>query len=228
MRRTVSYVLILLLACSVPASGQLAGVQPVVEVGPTAQNATITAIQSTITAIESVLHSFYMALELEPLTDIAIAADYAETLALLVELVAEGEALMGDAAQAQAQIEALFHLDTPARTLPEFHERITEIKRVSYEARVYAIRVQTLIRTLTNTLSHLANIVSIIGALTGNMAANQSMVQLLAIANQTLATQTAQTAAQHRADVLDRLARGYVVESYRVIEASRWADWPTL
>jgi hypothetical protein len=56
---------------------------------------------------------------------------------------------------------------------------------------------------------------------------SQLQIQLLATANQTLATQTAQAAAYQRAEVLDKLARSIVVESYRIIEAERWNGWPS-
>jgi hypothetical protein len=95
------------------------------------------------------------------------------------------------------------------------------------EARVYAVRVQTLISNITSATTHIVNIVNILGDLTGNMQSNQSQIQLLATANQTLATQTAQAAAYQRVQVLQQAGRTLVSESFNRIEADRWRGWPT-
>jgi hypothetical protein len=143
-------------------------------------------------------------------------------------LIEEGQGLMGDAQQAQAQIEALFQLDTTPRNLQDLNERVGAIKEVLFESRRYAVRVQTLISSINSAVGHIISIVELVGGLIGNMQGNQVNAQLLATANLTLATQAAQAAAYQREQVLDKAARSLVVESYRIIEAGRWADWPSL
>jgi hypothetical protein len=179
MRRRLGYLLVLMIACAVPASSQVlgTGVLPVTEVGPTAMNATITAIESTISAIEDVIQSAYMLLELTPLDDIAIAADFAETMGILAALVEEGMGLMGDAEQAQAQIEALFGLEAPPRNLLDLNERMGEIKMVVFETRRYAIRVQTLISSINSAVGHIIRIMELVGGLVGNMQGNRALHQ---------------------------------------------------
>jgi conjugal transfer/entry exclusion protein len=188
----------------------------------------VTSIQAVITAVEAVAQTANMVLELTPLDEIAIAGDFAETMGVVAALIEEGQGLMGDAQQAQAQIEALFQLDTAPRNLEEFNERVGAIKEVLFESRRYAVRVQTLISSINSAVGHIIRIVELVGGLIGNMQGNQVNAQLLATANLTLATQAAQAAAYQREQVLDKAARSLVVESYRIIEAQRWADWPSL
>jgi conjugal transfer/entry exclusion protein len=188
----------------------------------------VTSVQSVITAVEAVAQTANMILELTPLDDIAIAGDFAQTMGLVAALIEEGQALMGDAQQAQAQIEALFQLDTAPRNLQDLNERVGAIQEVLFESRRYAVRVQTLISSINSAVGHIISIVELVGGLIGNMQGNQVNAQLLATANLTLATQAAQAAASQREQVLNKAARSLVVESYRVIEAQRWADWPSL
>jgi hypothetical protein len=169
-----------------------------------------------------------MLLELEPFTDLAFAADFLDSLEVLQQLVVEGQALMGDAASAQTQIELLFGLEQTPTTMQGLSERLVEVKRVVYEARLYAVRVQTLISTLTSALHHLTRIVELIEVLNGNRQGNQAIVSSLAVTNQLLATQAAQAAAAQRAVVVNELARTMVIQCYTTMEAQRWADWPTL
>jgi hypothetical protein len=188
----------------------------------------ITSIESVITAVEAVAQTANMILELTPLDDIAIAGDFAETMGLVGALIEEGMGLMGDAQQAQAQIEALFQLDNAPRNLQDLNERVYAIKELLFESRRYAVRVQTLISSINSAVGHIIQIVELVGALIGNMQGNQVNAQLLATANLTLATQATQAAAYQREQVLDKAARSLVLESYRIIEAQRWADWPGL
>jgi hypothetical protein len=178
--------------------------------------------------VEAVAQTANMILELTPLDEIAIAGDFAEAMGLIGALIEEGQGLMGDAQQAQAQITALFQLDTAPRNLQDLNERVGAIKEVLFESRVYAVRVQTLISSINSAVGHIIRIVELVGGLIGNMQGNQVNAQLLATANLTLATQAAQAAASQREQVLNKAARSLVVESYRVIEAQRWADWPSL
>jgi hypothetical protein len=134
---------------------------------------------------------------------------------------------MGDAKSAEGQMARLFGLDTVPTSLDIYSERMVEIKAVLYEARVYSIKVQTLISTLKSALTHLVRLVALIGNLTGNMQGNQAVLQAIALTNQLLTTNSAQAAAAHRAAVIEQLGRTFAAESYRTIDARRWNGWPT-
>jgi conjugal transfer/entry exclusion protein len=228
MRRLLGYLVVVLVTCAIPASSQIIGPGPlpVTEVGPAGLDAAVTAIQSTISAVEDVIQSAYMLLELTPLDEITIAGDFAETIGLLGELVAEGQELMGDAEAAQAQIEELFDLTSAPDNPTDLTLRVAQIREHIFAARVYAIRVQTLISTIGSAAEHLANLVTLLGELLGNMQGNQITHQLLATANQTLGTAATQAAAMQRVEVMDTLTSSLIVVSLNNIEASRWASWP--
>lgn len=222
MRKTLILVLLLGLGLTPPSTAQLIVHDP--------GNATInsvTSVQTTISAVENVVQSAYMVLELTPFDDIVLSAEFLETVGTLELLIEEGQGVMGDAESARGQIARLFALDTVPTSLDAYSERMVEIKAVIYEARVYSVRVQTLMSTLKSALTHLVRIVTLIGNLTGNMQGNQAVLQAIALTNQILATNGAQTAAAQRAAVLEHLGRSFASETYRTMEARRWADWPT-
>jgi conjugal transfer/entry exclusion protein len=221
MYRSLGFALLLVSLSSMVARAQI----PVTDTGNAAIN-TITSIQSTISAIEDVIQTGYMLLEITPLDDIAIAADFAETMGLLGELVAEGQALMGDVTQAQAQIEALFDPTVAPDNPLDLTRRVAAMQQQVFAARSYAFRVQTLISTINSAVGHIIRIVALVGGLAGNLQGQQVTNQLLATANQTLGTQAAQAAAQQRVDVMDRMMHTIIVVSLNNIEASRWASWP--
>jgi len=221
MYRSLGFALLLVSLSSMVARAQI----PVTDTGNAATN-TITSIQSTISAIEDVIQTGYMLLEITPLDDIAIAADFAETMGLLGELVAEGQALMGDVTRAQAQIEALFDPTAAPDNPLALTQRVVAMQQQVFAARSYAFRVQTLISTINSAVGHIIRIVALVGGLAGNLQGQQVTNQLLATANQTLGTQAAQAAAQQRVDGMDRMMHTIIVVSLNNIEASRWASWP--
>jgi hypothetical protein len=167
------------------------------------------------------------ALELLPLEEIVLAAEWVETITLISGILEEAGELAYDIDSIQAQLDTLFDLNTAPNTPVLLEERLAEIHTVVYQARTYALRVQTLLSTLLGAVGHVLRLVEMIGILTGNQSSNEILIQLSATLNTTLATQTAMNASWQRSDVLKLLARDLVVASYNRIQAERWADWPS-
>jgi hypothetical protein len=187
----------------------------------------ISAFQSILTTIQTILIEANQILELTSLDDIALMADFASTVGQLQELMAEGQALMGDVRSAEAQITALFSPQDVPRTPVLLQQRVNDMQQAVFEARRYAGKVQSLVTTLDSLLGHVVTIAGQLGDLVGNKAGHQSVAQLQAAANHTAATQALQVAAFQRAEILQSMSRTLVVQSVNAIEADRWRGWPS-
>jgi hypothetical protein len=141
-------------------------------------------------------------------------------------IVQEAQALSYDLSSLNSQISTLFDLNTTPRTSRDLQQRLAAMRRVVVDAYVYALRTQTLIRTALSTVRHLARLLAAIGDLTGNMAANQTLIQLEEKLNQSLATLQVQTAAYQRAQSVDHLMEPMTIESLHRINEAAMADYP--
>jgi conjugal transfer/entry exclusion protein len=220
-RLTRSLVLLLLLVVR-SAQAQLA----VVDVANLGQN-TITAIESVLTTIQTILIEANQILELTPLDEMAVAGGIAEDMALLGQLAAQAEGLSYDIGSIQAQIDALFHLDTAPDTREGLTVRLAEIKALKYQCYSYAARVQTLLRTALRTVDHLQAMLDTLSQLVGNMQGNQSTGQLVTVSNKHLANLDVQIASFHRAQTVDKLSEALILESINKIQMRRIEDWPS-
>ena len=68
-------------------------------------------------------------------------------MAALADIVRQAEGLSYDIASLQAQIDALFDLDTAPASTSELQVRLAEIRRVRSQCYSYAMRLQTLLTT---------------------------------------------------------------------------------
>jgi len=214
--------LVFVLCLGATAHAQL----PVIDVGNLVQNTT-TAIESVLTTIETILIEANQVLELTPLDDIAVAGGIAEDMALLGQIVEQAEGLSYDIGSIQAQINALFALDTAPDTRDGLTERMAEMKRVKFQCYSYAARVQTLLRTALRTIEHLTGLLDTVSALVGNMQGNQTHVQMTSVSSKHLANLDVQIAAFHRAQTVDKLSEALLIESINKIQARRMEDWPS-
>jgi conjugal transfer/entry exclusion protein len=198
---------------------------PVTDAGNLTQNI-IQAIQSVITAVEAVIQTEQGVENLLPLDDIAVAGDIAEMVGLLMDVAAEGQALMGDAASARAQFNALFGLENMPTSPSGLSQRMGEMRQAISEARSYAARVQTLAATFTSAMRHVTTIMGLLGGIAGNKQAQQASNQLLAVQNQTASVQALQDAATQRVHLMTEAERTMIVTSFAYIQCMRWSDWP--
>ena len=178
-RRPLLIVLLLSLCLGAPrpAPAQLAGVQPVVEVGANLAHNAITATQSVITAIESVLQTANMVLELTPVEEVIVGGQIAEDMALLAEIVVSAELLWYDLQSLESQITVLFGLDNAPDTRVGLDARLLEIRQFYYNSLTFAMRTQTLVMTMFRTVEHVSRLIDAVGALIGNMQVNQVLIQ---------------------------------------------------
>ena len=167
---------------------------PVTDLGNLAVN-TEAASQSTITAVHMVLSVANEVLELTPVEEVIVAAQIAEDLAILGDIVAEANLLSFDVQSLNAQITVLFGLDNAPTTRTGLDARIAEIKRLYHQSLLFAARTQTLIMTVFRTIDHLTRLIDSIGALIGNLQANQTLVQVNSTMRKTLVIMETQQAA---------------------------------
>jgi conjugal transfer/entry exclusion protein len=183
-------------------------------------------LQNTVQAVQSVLMVGNMILELTPLGEIVLGDDFSEDMSSLGDVVREAQGLSYDLTSLNAQVTLLFHLDGAPRSSGELRKRLAAIRRVIFDAHVYALRTQTLIKTVLSAIRHLTRLMDAVGDLTGNMQANQTLVQLDTKMNQTLATLQVQTAAYERAETVERLSELMTIESIQRINEAVMEDYP--
>jgi conjugal transfer/entry exclusion protein len=219
-RLALSLLLVLMLMS--PAQAQLS----VIDETNLVQNL-ITAIESVLSVIQEILIEANQILELTPLDEIAVAGGIAEDMALLGQLIEQAEGLSYDISSIESQVTVLFSLDTAPDTRDGLTERLAEIKRVKYQSYLYATRVQTLMRTALRTVEHLQALLDTISGIVGNMGGNQTHVQATTVATKHLANLDVQIAAYHRAQTVDKLSEGLILESIEKIQRARMEDWPS-
>jgi conjugal transfer/entry exclusion protein len=217
---------LVLLAClASPRQGQTQGAQLVYDPANFVENA-ITAVQSVIEATYAVLSEAHQVIELTPVDEVIVGGQIAEDMALLADIVANAELVWYDLASLEAQITSLFGLDVVPTTRDGLTARIAEIKQFYYRTLSYAMRTQTLVMTMFNTVDHLTRLVASIGGLLGNMQSNQTLVQVNSTVSKTLAVMEVQQSAWQRADTVQRLAEQVITESLKQIADAQLEDHP--
>ncbi len=183
-------------------------------------------LQNLVQAAQAVLMVANQVLELTGFDALTLGDDYQADLDQLGAIVSDAQGLSYDVASLQAQVTALFSLDTAPASAGELQERLQAIRQVTYESYVYAMRTQTLLQTAQRTIDHLKGLLSAIGGLAGNMQANQTIIQNQHVLNKTVANLQAHTAAFERAQSVERLAEPLTIESLHRINDAVLADWP--
>jgi conjugal transfer/entry exclusion protein len=223
MKRLSLLVLVLLVAWAGTAQAQVAAVV----YDPTNFGANIvTSAQSIITAVHSVMSVANQVLELTPVDEIIVGGQIAEDLALLGEIISNAELVWYDLQSLDAQITALFGLENAPTTRDGLDARLLEIKQFYYRTLSYAMRTQTLVMTMFNTIEHVGRLIDSIGTFVGHMQANQTLVQVNTTVSKTLAVMEVQQAAWQRADTVQRLSEGVIIESLHQISLARLEGHP--
>jgi hypothetical protein len=107
------------------------------------------------------------ALNLLPLPVIEIASDLSADITTLNTIIAEGTQVGLDLSSLQAQLTSLFDLHTAPASSSELLQRVTQIRTLVWQARSYAMRVNTLIQSFQNTLRHIDALIGTIAQLVG-------------------------------------------------------------
>lgn len=184
-------------------------------------------VQSTITATNSAIQTAKWILELTGLPEFVLdSAEYVEDLQTLAKLVREGQALLFDIASLKRQLETLFALDSAPMTSVEYVQRMGEIRVIIWESQSYAMRVQTLICTILNTIKHAIGFIRHVAAAVGGLQAEQTLVESTTKMTQQLAHLEIQTAAANRVDMLEGMSDTLIEQSLRNINQQVWGKEP--
>jgi conjugal transfer/entry exclusion protein len=214
MKRLLLLGLVLLLCWCTPVQAQI----PVIDAA--------NLVENVVTAVQTVLMVANQVLELTPLDAMALGDTYMEGLDGLAEIIEAAQGLSYDLGSLQAQVSALFSLDTAPDSAEGLRERLAAIRRVVFDSYVYALRTQTLIRTTLSTIEHLRSLVGAISEFVGNMQGNQTLAQADGTLNETLARLQVHTAAYERAQSVDKLAEPVTLEALDRIHDAIMSDYP--
>jgi len=182
--------------------------------------------QNTIQAVQLVLTVANQVLELTRLGSIALDSTYQQDLTDLTIIIQQAQGLSYDLNSLNAQITSLFGLSTAPTSTRQLQTRMTQIRQLTYDSYVYALRTQTLLQTTFRTLRRLATITGAISRLVGNMQGNQTATQLEGTLAETLTRLQVQTAAYERAQSVEKLTDPLVHKSMENITSQIMADWP--
>jgi hypothetical protein len=187
---------------------------------------TETAIQTGITALNTAEIIANQILDLTGLEAWALdAGTWAADLQQIQALLLQVQGLSWDIQSLDAQLTALFGLDGAPGTSVAFAERQGEIRQVLYLSWSYAMRTQTLVRSLLSTVDHVLGIYVTLKGILGNKQGLQSIAQYQAKATQILAELDLHTAAVHRAQSVQGINDPLTVQSMVNINTAMWADW---
>jgi conjugal transfer/entry exclusion protein len=216
MRRIMAGLLLMSLAG--PAPGHAYSAVPVVEVG-------VNLAQNTITATQSLIHTAKWVLELTGLPTFILAEEaFLDDLATLQRIVQEGQQVGFDLTSLQAQLR-LFALDTAPATSAGFAEQMGEIRSVVNQTYAYAMRTQTMIGTVLNTVRHISTLLRDVMSAVGGLQAGQTIAQYEAQLVTLQSQLQVQTSAFHHAESLDRLTSPFIEQSSDNISRTIWSDW---
>jgi hypothetical protein len=186
----------------------------------------VTEFQTALTAIQTIFMVANQVLELTGLDGFALDSDYSADLEALGAVVRDATHLSQDLSSLQAQVTTLFSLDTVPASATDLQLRLREIRRVTYETYVDALRTQTLVTTTIHTVQHLTQLLSDLENLVGNQQGNQTLAQLESKLVQIQTTMQVQTAAHQRAHAMERLAEPLTIESLHKVNESLLSDHP--
>jgi len=207
-------VLLVVLVWAVPCQAQLVVYDPKQDF-----NATFQIGQNIISLANQ-------ALNLLPLDVIVVIDTISTDINTLNIIIQEASQIGMDIASLQAQLNSLFDLHTAPASSTELMQRLAEIRALIWQARAYAMRVNTLIQTLQNTLRHIDVLVGTIAGLAGAKQGIQVLNQKAASMVYVQTMQTVQGAAFRQSELYDKQQQLLVIESIRRIHAAQNADWP--
>src|SRR5215831_10941403 len=124
---------------------------PVIDAANLTQN-TISAVQSVLIVTNQLLD--LLAVDAFSLDD----GTFMEDLATLQGFASEASAISWDLATVESQIASLFHLSVAPSNTSDLVLAMRQYRSYVWQAYSYAMRVQTLIRTVVNTVNHIVGV----------------------------------------------------------------------
>jgi conjugal transfer/entry exclusion protein len=215
--------LVVMVLLARPAHSQFVVIDPANLVQNTTQ-----AVETVFIAGQTVIMVENQFRELFPLAFFILGGDFAVDMAEIEVIIAEAQGLAYDLASLQAQISALFDLQTAPSSTHEMVLRLTAIRQVVWESRVYAMKTQTLLSTTIRTIQRILGLVGSIASYIGNMSANQTITQVNSTINEQLAKLQVQSAAFERAESVDKLSEPVLQKMLENITLDVSADYPRI
>ena len=212
-RIALTAVLSLSLALQVQAQVLGTGVLQVQEIGMQLWHSTVTAVNAVATALSTAQTVVQGITELTPLDEVITLQGILEDLSALADIVGQAEGLSYDLQSLQAQIAALFDLDTAPNNIHVLNERLAQIRRIRAQCYSYAMRLQTLLTTATRTAEHLTGLLNSVASFLGAKQGMQTLVQVATTISKTEAISAAQVAAYQRAGSVDKMEELLTIES---------------
>ena len=183
-------------------------------------------VKNAITAAEAVMLVADEALELTGWGSLALDSSYSADLDTLGAILKDAQGLSYDLTALNAQITALFQLNTVPNGSAALAQRLAAIHTALTQSYIYALRTQTLMTTTQNTIRHLKSVLRHIAELVGNKEGHQNTTEAENALNKTLATLQAQTSAFERSESIDRLGDAVAVEGLLRIHQAIMEDYP--
>ena len=208
-------VLLLVLSLTLPTHAQVlgTGVLAVQEIGVQLYNSTVTAVNAVATALSTAATVVNQITDLTPVDEVITLQGILEDLYALADIVGQAEGLSYDVSQLQAQLAALFDLETAPNNVHVLNERLAQIRRIRAQCYSYAMRLQTLLTTATRTAEHLTTLLGSVATFLGAKQGMQTLVQVTTTISKTEAIAAAQVAAYQRAGSVDKMEELLTIES---------------
>jgi hypothetical protein len=184
-------------------------------------------IEGGIRITQNVVSLANQALELLPVDVVVIVDTISTDISTLSTIIQEGSQIGMDIASLHAQLNSLFDLQTAPVTASELAIRVNQIRLLIWQARAYAMRVNTLVMTFQNTLRHIDALIGTIATLAGNKQNLQVLNQKAASLVYVQTVQATGQAAYYQGELYDRQLQLLVEESNRRITEQMWRDYPT-
>jgi conjugal transfer/entry exclusion protein len=183
--------------------------------------------QNTISAVQSVLMVANQLLDLLAVDAFALDdGTFMEDLATLQDLATNAQGLAWDIGSLEAQITSLFSLSAAPDNTSDLVLAIRQARMYVWQAYSYAMRTQTLIRTVINTVNHIIGVYGTIQNLVGNLQGQQAAGQYQAKMSQVLANLQTQTAAFERAQSIEGINVPFTEQALENIDQAILADHP--
>jgi hypothetical protein len=177
-------------------------------------------VQNTIQAVQTVLMVANQILELTGLDGFTMSDDIRAEYGALEEVIVAARGLSADIQTIQLQVTLLFDLQTAPNNTRDLTVRLAEIRRLTMQIYLDAIRTQSLLRSTLSALRNAVRLMEALGDLVGNMQGNQTLAQWDARLSVELLKLKTSTEAYQRAHIIHQMEGPYMTESlYRIQEA---------
>lgn len=153
-------------------------------------------------------------------------AYFGDDMHAMGDLVREARGLSWDLQALNRQLTTILSLDEAPVGSEGLSARSREMRRIIYEGHLYAMRTQTLIRTVEHTVHHVLRITDKIGKVLGGVSGHQNGQEFSAKIAQLQAQQHLTTTAFERAESVQHMDDPITVHSIERIKQNVRSDMP--